>query len=117
MHSFRPARRPDSLSRKIREVRRFVRENYSDPGLTLQSIAAHAGLTRTYLSALYKETTGTNLISYITELRIEKGKSLLREGMKTQDAAARIGYRDSNYFSLLFKKHVGMTPSEFRNLA
>jgi two-component system response regulator YesN len=106
---------PGRLSRKIREIQRFVRDNYMQTGLTLGVIAEHAGLSRTYLSSLYKAATGQNVIEYLTELRIEKAKELLLDGRtKTHEVALSVGYRDADYFSALFKKRVGTNPSAYR---
>jgi two-component system response regulator YesN len=101
--------------RKIAEIRRYIRRNYAAQGLSLQSIAEHTGLSRTYLSFLFKDATGGNLNEYITHLRIQKAKELLLDPrMKTYEVAARVGYQDANYFSTIFKKYVGVTPTEYR---
>lgn len=103
------------LSRKIREIQRFVRDNYMCAGLTLGVIAEHAALSRTYVSSLYKAATGQNVNEYLTTLRIEKAKELLLDGhRKTHEVALSVGYRDANYFSALFKKRVGRSPSAYR---
>jgi two-component system response regulator YesN len=103
------------LSRKIREIQRFVRDNYMSTGLTLGVIAEHSGLSRTYVSSLYKAATGQNVNEYLTSLRIEKAKELLLDGhRKTHEVALSVGYRDANYFSALFKKRVGQSPSAYR---
>ena len=103
------------LSRKIREIQRFVRDNYMYAGLTLGVIAEHSGLSRTYVSSLYKAATGQNVNEYLTALRIEKAKELLLDGhKKTHEVALSVGYRDASYFSALFKKRVGRSPSAYR---
>ncbi len=103
-------------SKRIMEIQRFIRHNYRDVNLTLQGIADHAGLSRTYLSSYFKNATGMNVSDYVMELRIEKAKDLLRSSrMKAQEIAASVGYQDANYFSALFKKKVGATPSDFRD--
>jgi two-component system, response regulator YesN len=103
-------------SGRIREIQGFLRDNFADVNLSLQSIAERAGLSRTYLCALFKSATGTNIYEFVTRLRIEKAKELLRDrGIKTHEVAARVGYRDASYFSALFRKRVGSTPTDFRN--
>jgi two-component system response regulator YesN len=102
--------------RRILSIQRHVRTSFADPNLTLQGIAERAGLSRTYLSALFKAVTGTNLTEYITQIRIDRAKELLRAGtLRTNEISSRVGYQDANYFSALFKKHVGCTPTEFRD--
>ena len=102
-------------SRRIREIQRFVRDNYMSAALTLRAIAEHSGLSRTYVSSLYKAATGQNVNEYLTDLRIQKAKELLLDGhRKTSEVALSVGYRDANYFSALFKKRVGRSPSAYR---
>ncbi len=102
-------------SRKIAEIRRYIRENYGQPELCLQSIADHSGLSRTYLSHLFKEVTGQNLNEYVTRLRVEQAKRLLLDPrLKSYEVASRVGYPDASYFSTIFRKHAGLSPSEYR---
>lgn len=104
------------LPRRILEVQRYIRKNYSDANLSLQTIADHAGLSRTYLSALFKNCSGTNINDCITRFRIEKAMEILKEGRKkSYEVASAVGYHDANYFSTLFKKHVGCSPTEYRD--
>jgi two-component system response regulator YesN len=101
--------------RKIAEIRRYIRANYPRPELDLQGIAAHSGLSRTYLSHLFKEATGENLSEYITRLRVEQAKRLLRDpGLKSYEVAARVGWTDASYFAAIFRRHVGLSPTEYR---
>jgi two-component system response regulator YesN len=103
-------------SRKVLEIQRYIRSHLGSDALSLQAIADHTCLSRTYVSALYKSCTGENIGDYITGLRIEKAKELLGDcRMKTYEVAARVGYQDVRYFSTLFKKHVGCTPTEYRD--
>ena len=113
-----PGRNADETksSKKVHEIERFIRARYTDSSLSLQSIAEHVEMSRTYLCAFYKNSTGRNLNEYITELRIERAKELLADcRIRTCDVVSQIGYRDVTYFSTLFKKIVGRTPSDFRN--
>jgi two-component system response regulator YesN len=67
------------------------------------------------VSSLYKAATGQNVNEYLTALRIEKAKELLLDGhKKTHEVALSVGYRDASYFSALFKKRVGRSPSAYR---
>jgi two-component system response regulator YesN len=103
-------------SRKVLDLQRFLRAHYADAGLCLQNIADQAGLSRTYVSFLFKSATGQSINEYITRMRIDKAKELLREGkMRTHEVAAHVGYPDATYFSALFKRHVGSTPTEYRD--
>ena len=105
----------DSVSRKLHVIMKFVHENYSQNSLTIQDIARNVFLSETYLCAFFKKATGKTLNEYITEVRIEKSKELLKDSnIKLYEVATRIGFSDANYFSTLFKKYTSCTPSEFR---
>jgi two-component system response regulator YesN len=82
---------------------------------TLDSMARKVYMTPTYLSMLFKVNTGITFIEQLTDIRIGKAKELLREtGLRNYEIAEKIGYHDSRYFSQLFKKKVGLSPSEYR---
>ncbi|MFD0670916.1 response regulator [Cohnella sp. GCM10027633] len=100
---------------KLDEVLKYVGAHYTSNQLTIQSIADRTLLSLTYLCAFFKKSTGRTLNDYITGLRIEKAKALLQDrNMKLSEIAAAIGLTDPNYFSTLFKKYAGLTPSEYR---
>ena len=68
-----------------------------------------------YFSKLFKEETGENFIEYLTKLRIQKAKELLVDKEKSmKEICGQVGYSDPNYFSRIFKKSVGVTPTEYR---
>lgn len=69
-----------------------------------------------YLSFLFKQVEGVNLSDYLTEIRLGEAKRLLATtSLKTYEVAVRAGYADEKYFSRLFKKRTGLTPTEYRN--
>ena len=89
-----------------------IRDSFNLSGL---SYAMHVSLS--HLSTVFKQTTGNNLISYVTELRLEKGRELPSDMQYSiSEVAALSGYSDAKYFAKLFKKKMGSTPSEYRNL-
>ena len=74
-------------------------------------------LSPTYFSALFKKETGKNFSGYISDVRIEMAKSLLRtKQYKVYEVADMLGFENPRYFSLFFKKHLKMTISEFQEL-
>ncbi|TDF94165.1 helix-turn-helix domain-containing protein [Paenibacillus piri] len=82
---------------------------------TLPSIAEKVYMTPTYLSMFFKLNTGKTFIEQLTDIRISKAKKLLRSTcLKNYEVAEKVGYHDSRYFSQIFKKKVGLSPSEFR---
>lgn len=105
----------DAISRKTYEIMKYIRENYSNKELSIHSIARHSYLTPTYLCAFFKKNAGKTLNEYITEIRMEKAKELLKDSrLKLYEVANRVGLSGANYFSTLFKKYTGYIPSEFR---
>jgi two-component system response regulator YesN len=94
---------------------KFIRDNFANKKLSIQMIADNTYLSKTYLCSFFKKSTGKTVNEYIMEIRIEKAKELLKENrVKLYEIATNIGFNDSNYFSAIFKKYVGCTPSEFR---
>jgi two-component system response regulator YesN len=72
-------------------------------------------MNESYLSDLFKKETGSSFSSYLSNVRIDQSKDLLRQvDLKTQDIAEMVGYNNSRYFIKVFKKNTGMTPSEYR---
>ncbi len=100
-------------SRVILQVKQYI-EEHLDSDLTVNSCAREVHLSPSYLANLFKRETSMTLANYVTTLRIEKAKQWLLEGMQVQLISAKLGYEDRPYFSEMFKKHCGMTPSMFR---
>ncbi|WP_053376139.1 helix-turn-helix domain-containing protein [Paenibacillus sp. FJAT-27812] len=82
---------------------------------SLQSVAQKVYMTPTYLSLLFKTNTGKTFIEHLTDIRIDKAKDMLKSThYKNYEVAERVGYQDPRYFSQIFKKKVGLSPSEYR---
>ena len=98
----------------IGKAKAYIKEHLNEE-ISVYSIAEMLYLTPTYFSKLFKNSAGEGCNSYIIRKRIEKAKLLLETtSMKTGKIAALVGYKDTNYFSLAFKKQTGMSPTEFR---
>ncbi|MGG1515447.1 helix-turn-helix domain-containing protein [Paenibacillus oryzisoli] len=91
----------------------YVKQNL-ERDLTVGECAAHVHLSVSYFSSLFKKVMGMTLIQYITSERMQKAKSLLIAGVPVQEVATAVGYEERRYFSEMFKRTTGMTPSEFR---
>lgn len=88
---------------------------YYKKDLSLEHISKEMDMSPYYFSKLFKEVIGEGFIEYLTEVRIKKAKELLLEGQATmKEICVAIGYSDPNYFSRIFKKCVGKTPTEFK---
>lgn len=84
-------------------------------GLTVNDCAKVALMSPSYYASLFKKVTGMTFGQYITQERIEQAKKLLLADMQVQEIALQLGIEDRPYFTELFKRHTGMTPSEFKN--
>ncbi|NLO38519.1 MAG: response regulator [Ruminiclostridium sp.] len=103
------------IRKDIEKSKRFINNHYCDSSISLNMIAEKIGLTPAYVSKLFKQELGISYIDYITDLRINKAKELLgNDHYKVYEIAEMTGYTNTNYFISLFKKHVGVSPSEYR---
>lgn len=97
----------------IHRVQRYVEENYQRD-LTLSEIAETVFLSPVYFCRLFKELTGLNFLTYLTNHRMEKAKELLVINQyKIGEVGQLVGYNNTKYFTRVFKKHCGVTPSEY----
>lgn len=98
----------------IRNAKEYIENNYSKD-LILDDVSKEFQISPYYFSKLFKKRTGSTFIEYLTMIRIEKAKQLLRNTSKSmKEICMEIGYSDANYFSRTFKKNVGVTPSEYK---
>lgn len=103
-------------TRPVRLAVKYIKEHYSE-AVKLEDVAGFIGLNTSYFSNVFKKTTGSNFVDYLTDYRMEKAKALLRESsLSIQEIAQKTGYLDTRYFSKLFKKTVGIKPSEYRRI-
>lgn len=100
-------------SRKVREAMAYIREHYAED-VGLNETAALLDVSPIYLSHLFKKEAEITFSAYVTRLRIEKAKELLRQGdRKIYEISEMVGYQTVQYFSKVFKKETGKTPGEF----
>lgn len=99
----------------VETAREFIEQNYMDEELSLNMLASHVNVSPNHLSMVFSQKTGKTFIKYLTDLRMTKAKELLKcTSKRSSEIAMEIGYRDSHYFSYLFKKTQGMTPTKYR---
>ncbi|QMV40850.1 helix-turn-helix domain-containing protein [Cohnella cholangitidis] len=102
-----------SYSRKVTQALEYIRKNYSED-IGAQQIAEHIGISRDHLRHLFKEETGQTVLDALTAIRVDQSKKMLEEGKhKIYEIAELVGYRNSQYFSQVFRKSTGMTPLEY----
>lgn len=93
----------------------FIENNYSDNQLTLEKTADHFKISYYYLSRMFKEQIGTNFVSYITNLRLEKAIQYLKNTEESiEKIALMVGFTDGNSFARSFKKNYNSTPGSYR---
>lgn len=93
----------------------YIDENYMHDSLSLNTVAAEAEVSANYLSAVFSQNMKKTFVEYVTEKRMEKAKKLLKStALSSGEIAAQVGYKDSHYFSFVFKKTQGMSPREYR---
>ncbi len=97
-------------------AKNYICENYNKD-ISLDDVSREVNISPYYFSKLFKEETGENFIEYVTAIRIEEAKNLLNTSrMSMKEICAQVGYSDPNYFSRIFKKTVGVTPTEYKEL-
>ena len=93
----------------------YIKNHYMDENMSLNAVAQVANISANHFSALFSQNIGQTFIEYLTGIRMGHAKELLRcTGKRASEIALEVGYKDSHYFSYLFKKTQGMTPSDYR---
>lgn len=101
----------------VEKAKEYIKENYNNCELNLNNTANAIFLSPSYLSVLFKKETGETFIDFLTKIRMEKSKELLRlYDLKAYEIAEQVGYNDPHYFSISFKKYTGYTPSKYRKI-
>ena len=99
----------------IKDALDYVNRNLYNPELSLKKVASDLYINDSYLSREFKKTYGVSFIEYISQKRIEASKKLLKETeLKVYEVAEKIGFKDSHYFCICFKKQTGQTVKEYR---
>ncbi len=97
------------------EVCRYIESHYAEEELSLNLLASHVNFSPNHLSMVFAQQTGQTFIKYLTDFRMNKAKEMLRcTSKRSSEISMNVGYRDPHYFSYLFKKTQGMTPTQYR---
>jgi two-component system, response regulator YesN len=101
----------------MKKVMNYINKNYCKEELSLNLIADEVHVSSSYISSLFKKYNEINISDYIISIRMKKAMQLLiNTDLKTYEISEKIGYSNPQYFSVLFKKHTGYSPMEYRNL-
>ncbi|UJW57069.1 response regulator [Bacillus sp. A116_S68] len=97
------------------QAKDYIDQHY-DQVITLEEVANHIGISSYYLSRLFKDKFHVTFIEYVTSVRLQRAKGFLLDGsMSLKEIALNIGYKDPNYFSRVFKKETGLSPTGYRS--
>ncbi|WP_372662442.1 response regulator [Cohnella sp.] len=98
----------------VQEIKAYLESHYHE-NIQLDQLAERFDLSPSYISHLYSKSTGQTILEYVTLLRIQKAKQLLRESsFKISKISDNVGYDNQRYFCSVFKKHVGISPGQYR---
>ena len=104
----------DGMSHYVLLATGYINAHYGDSDISVGSIAAYLNISEGHLSRIFKKETGQTVLEYLTGRRIEAAKALLADcRVRVNETAYRVGYKDVTYFSAVFKKIVGVSPSEY----
>ena len=109
-------RQTDSAGQTVETAKEYIRQHYAESDLSVEKLCAYLHLSSTYFSTLFKRETGTSFTAYVTTVRMEAAAEAIRgTEEKTYLIAQRCGYEDPNYFSYVFKRHFGVSPTKYRS--
>ena len=104
--------RNSSARRLIVEAQNIVKERYMEADISLDAVL---GVSNSYFSSVFKKEAGKSFISYLTDYRMDiAAEMILNTDEKSYTIAEKVGYLDANYFSYVFKKKFGVSPSKYR---
>lgn len=113
--AFRNSQALHERTKLVYQAKAFIDEHFTDPNLLLNEVAARINLSPSHFSVVFSREIGESYKDYLTRLRIERAKELLRTtNLKCSEIAYQSGYNDPHYFSHVFKKNTGLPPQQFR---
>ena len=116
--AFRDEQSSTRYNAVINKARAYLAREYQNSGVTLNDVSSHVCMSNSHFCTIFSQEMGVTFTEYLTNLRMNKAKELLRTTqMRSSDVAYAVGYNDPHYFSYLFKKHTGVTPRDYRKEA
>lgn len=108
--------RKSEAGRPVRIAKQYVMKHFHEP-ITLEEVCEAAGFSVSYFSVLFKKETGEGFAKYLTRVRMDEAKRLLREtNLPVAEICERVGYSDRKHFTHTFHKTAGLNPAEYRKL-
>ncbi len=99
----------------VSDAKLYMAKNFTNPNLMLQDVARAVGMSNSRFSTVFSQQTGQTFTEYLIYLRLNKAKEMLRTtDTRSSQIAREVGYNDAHYFSYIFKKNAGITPSDYR---
>ena len=99
----------------VEKAKEYIKNNYNDDELSVEKLCLNLHVSPTYFSTIFKKETDMSFVSYLTDIRLEEAIKLLNTtDDKTYVIATKVGYQEANYFSYVFKKKFGISPSRYR---
>jgi len=110
------ATRQSSCKMHVENAKKFIKENYWNSEISINSVSNYLHISPSYFGAIFKEQVGETFINYLLSVRMFNTKSLISTtSLKNYEIAEKVGYTDQYYFSHSFKKYFKISPNEFRN--
>ncbi|MDO4268458.1 MAG: response regulator [Eubacteriales bacterium] len=109
-------RQDRSQENLMMRAKRFILDNYSNPELTLGSVAGYVGLNEKYFTTRFTKEEGQTFINYLTEVRIRRARELMEQtSLKIYEISQSVGYNNVEHFTRVFKKQCGVSPGSYRS--
>ena len=113
---FRDNRSKKQYRDVLRRAVQYIDQNFADENISLNAVAKAVNISANYFSAVFSQEMGMTFVEYLTQKRMDRARQLLRQtGKRSGEIAFEVGYRDPRYFSFIFKKTQGCTPSAYRS--
>jgi two-component system response regulator YesN len=114
---YRDGQNRNPHARIIRQAKEYIEQHFMDADLSLNQLASLVNLSSSHFSMVFSQETTQTFKEYLTDVRIHKAKELLRTTtLNSNDISFQVGFNDPHYFSFVFKKNTGLSPTEFRSM-
>jgi two-component system response regulator YesN len=109
-------KRFNKFHQTIEKAKEYLKLNYAKDDLTLEDVAKHVNMSASYFCFIFKQEAGINFVDFLNHIRLEQAKQLLMvSDCKSYEVSYLVGYNNPTYFSTIFKKYVGVSPTEYKN--